>query len=83
MAIARQRIRLPRILCTPWNIDRTIDELERMNSRLFYAWQESAWLRGELILLLDHNFSAELCGYHLIYDKNLGLTYEREVGRNE
>ena len=52
MAIARQRIRLPRILCTPWNIDRTIDELERMNSRLFYAWQESAWLRGELILLL-------------------------------
>ena len=80
MAIARQRIRLPRILCTPWNIDRTIDELERMNSRLFYAWQESAWLRGELILLLDHNFSAELCGYHLIYDKNLGLTYEKRLG---
>jgi CRISPR-associated endonuclease/helicase Cas3 len=56
-------------------IDKTIAELEHLNSELFYVWQESSWLRGELILLLDDNFSADLCGYHLIYDQNLWINY--------
>ena len=34
-------------------------------------------------LVIESEFFRELCGYHLIYDKNLGLMYEREVGRNE
>ncbi|NLA85248.1 MAG: CRISPR-associated helicase Cas3', partial [Clostridiales bacterium] len=78
MAIARQRIRLPHVLCTPWMIDRTIEELEYLNSRMFYIWQESSWLKGELILLLDKNFAAELCGYRLIYDRSYGLICEKE-----
>jgi CRISPR-associated endonuclease/helicase Cas3 len=82
MALARQRIRLPRVLCTPWTIDKTIAELEHLNSQMFFVWQESSWLKGELILLLDEKFTADLCGYYLIYDRNYGLLCEKEVEGN-
>jgi len=78
MALARHRIRLPRILCTPWSIDKTIAELEHLNSELFYVWQESSWLKGELILLLDAKCTADLCGYRLTYDQTYGLICEKE-----
>lgn len=78
-SLARQRIRLPNVLCGPWIIDNTIAELERLNGERLFIWQESPWLKGELFLILDENSSTHLCGYQLTYDKNDGLLYEKEV----
>ncbi|HQE02721.1 MAG TPA: CRISPR-associated helicase Cas3' [Bacillota bacterium] len=77
--IARQRIRLPNALCAHWIIDQTIAELERITGERLQAWQKSPWLRGELFLILDENSTASLCGYKLTYDKDNGLTFEKEV----
>lgn len=77
-ALARCSVRLPAILCAPWTIDRTIKILEDLSREQFPEWQKSPWLAGELFLLLDENYSAMLCGYHLIYDQDFGLLYERE-----
>jgi hypothetical protein len=38
----------------------------------------SAWLAGELILLLDERGNASLNGYMLHYDQKNGLTYQKE-----
>jgi len=77
--LARQRIRLPNILCGPWIIDQTIAELEQLNKEKLFIWQESPWLKGELFLILDQNSSADLGGYKLTYDKNDGLLFQKEV----
>ncbi len=76
--LARQRIRLPRVLCAPWMIGTTITELEDINSNRFYEWQKSVWLKGELILAMDESLTSSLCGYHLTYDRADGLIYEKE-----
>ncbi|HHZ14387.1 MAG TPA: CRISPR-associated helicase Cas3' [Clostridiales bacterium] len=78
-ALARQRINLPRVLCTPWMIDKTIAQLEDFNSRYFSSWQESTWLKGELFLVLDESYTASLCDYRLHYHRTLGLIYEKEA----
>ncbi len=76
--LARQRIRLPRVLCAPWMIGTTIAELEDINSNRFYEWQNSVWLKGELILAMDESLTTSLCGYRLTYDRADGLIYEKE-----
>ena len=81
--LARQRIRLPGILCAPWMIDKTIDELEKINSNNFAEWQKSVWLKGELILAVDEKFTASLCGYSLTYDRQDGLLHEKEGKADE
>ncbi|MCR5635874.1 MAG: CRISPR-associated helicase Cas3' [Clostridiales bacterium] len=75
--IARQRLRLPFVLSVGDKLDSTITELERENANLLSQWQNSHWLKGELVLLLDSQLEKELNGYKLKYDKNKGLTYER------
>lgn len=73
ITIAKQKLRLPHVLCSPWKrADQTIEELERRN-QMFTEWQQSPWLRGELILLLDEDRKTELCGYDLYYDSHSGL----------
>lgn len=76
--LACQGVRLPRVLCTPWVISRTIGELEEMNCVLS-AWQASHPLKGELFLILDQYGQARLCGYLLEYSHFNGLTCEKEV----
>ncbi len=76
--IAMQRLRLPHIFSTRWNIDRTIKELEDSNRRELAEWQQSPWIQGELVLLLDKNNRAELNGYLLSYSFEKGLEYERK-----
>lgn len=78
MAIAGQRIRLPRALCVPYKqAERTLDAVERDNA-LFEEWRQSPWLRGELILLLDEDNTVELNGYCLAYDRESGLRCTKE-----
>ena len=77
-AIARQKIRLPHVFSQRWNEHRTIEELEALNREELSAWQSSPWIKGELVLLLDSDGHAELSGYQLAYDRELGLQYEKK-----
>lgn len=78
IAILRQRLRLPSFFSKRWNIDSTINELEKMNAERLAEWQNSPYLKGELVLLFDESLSAKIGSTTLKYDKNIGLTYERE-----
>jgi len=82
-ALARQSVRLPRVFCAPWTIDKTIEELERLNTERLGKWQESPWLKGELFLILDGKYSVSLCDYRLTYDQYDGLLYEKEAETDE
>jgi len=43
----------------------------------------SRWLQGQLVLLLDENLSAELCGIKVTYLQNSGLTYLKDEFEKE
>lgn len=73
--IARQKLRLPARFC--YDIDRTINELEEMD-RYLTGFQKSRWLKGQLVLLLDESFSAELCGVRVTYLRDNGFIYTKE-----
>lgn len=73
--IAQQKLRLPARFC--YNIDRTVNELEEMD-RYLTGFQKSRWLKGQLVLLLDESFRAELCGVQVTYLRDTGLTYIKE-----
>ncbi|MGI6085011.1 MAG: CRISPR-associated helicase Cas3' [Acetivibrionales bacterium] len=64
-------LQLPRELC--WNIDKTIEELEKISLKNLWVWQRSPLLKGELFLILDSQLNTELCGYSLHYDQSYGL----------
>lgn len=73
--IARQRLRLPHVLCMPSIADRVIEELTAKRETV-REWLQSPWMRGQLFLMLDADSSAELCGRHLRYDRDYGLMLE-------
>jgi CRISPR-associated endonuclease/helicase Cas3 len=69
-AVANSSIRLPQSLSRPWRIDRVIGALER---NAFPGWQQSSWLRGQLVLVLDENLEAQIAGCIVRYSKLRGL----------
>ncbi len=75
--IAEQKLRLPGVFCREWNIDKTIRELENQCKESVKYWQNSHWLKGQLVLFLDENLSGELGGYTLQYSPSIGLAYEK------
>jgi CRISPR-associated endonuclease/helicase Cas3 len=81
--LARQCIRLPNVLCASWIIASTINELENTNRDKVAKWQESPWIKGELFLILNDDFSESLSGYCLKYDKFYGLLYEKEAQQDD
>ena len=82
VAIARQRLKLPWALCAPGAVDQTVAELERQTRVSAPEWEQSPWLRGELLLLLDEDGEAHLNGYRLRYDEKRGLLWEKEKEGN-
>ena len=78
--IARQRIRLPGAVSgIYWHqTENVIEQLETITRAELGEWQQSKWINGELFLVLDESLSASLCGWKLRYDRELGLTYEKE-----
>lgn len=80
--IARERINLPRVLCYPWAIKQTIDELEALNLQYLSEWQKCDWVKGELVLILDKTDSAKLNGWVLTYSVQSGLSYKKEEGED-
>jgi CRISPR-associated endonuclease/helicase Cas3 len=80
--VANSSIRLPYSLCTPWRIDGVVGALEQ---NAFAGWQQSPWLKGQLVLVLDSEMNATLHGATVHYDKKIGLTvvYEKKDGFHE
>lgn len=79
MRLAGETIRLPRPLCMPYQIDKTIRELEDIYRKNLIEWDESSWLKGSLGILFDQEMNCRLNGYLLHYDQKYGLSYQREV----
>lgn len=73
--IATSSVRLPAAMTGPWAIDRVIADLETHG---FPNWQQSGWLRGQLVLVLDEDLTAEVAEFRLGYDHDLGLTVTKE-----
>ena len=69
-------IRLPYIFSTNMMISRAITEITNRNKTEIPLWQDSKWIKGQLVLFLNDKYETELCGIHLIYDSEMGL---REV----
>ena len=78
LKIARQKLRLPAVFGKAWKVDEVIRELEADNRSRLAAWQLSPLLHGELVLLLDENLTAHLAGMELCYDREDGLTCQKE-----
>lgn len=78
---AASAIRLPHLFSQPWMFDRVINELEQV---YFGAWQanQSPWLAGQLILVLDKDCRTSLAGYELTYDKDNGMEVTLAGERN-
>lgn len=74
--IAGQTIRLPHRLT--FNIESTINVLEKQTSRLFPEWATDPWLKRSLAFCLDENNRAIFNGYKVTYDQLLGLVCEKE-----
>ncbi|MCL2111329.1 MAG: CRISPR-associated helicase Cas3' [Clostridiales bacterium] len=70
-------VNLPSIMCAPWMIDKVIEALEKKALPHIGGWQNSRWLKGALVLLLDEKYEAELCGYVVRYTRKWGLSAER------
>ena len=73
--IARQKLRLPGRFS--YNIDRTIDELEKKYRQYSLPWKNHYLIKGQLILFFNENNETELAGCHLRYDFETGLTSEK------
>lgn len=42
------------------------------------GWQQSPWLKGELVLILDESMTAQIAGHGVGYDSVKGLTVAKE-----
>lgn len=73
--IARQKISLPNVFRYGGGDKDVVSLLEAENRRLLPEWQRSRLLRGELVLPLDEQLRATLCGCTLSYSLEEGLDY--------
>lgn len=77
--LATQTIKLPNAISAEYNIDKTINEIERVNLIYLKQWQNQSWLKGSLGIILDENNSCILNGWKLTYSDKIGLIYEKVV----
>ena len=78
---AQSTVRLPLAMCGQCHIDELIDALEKLGGDLVGAWQESPWLAGKLVLLMerregesrDDRLTAKVYGWEVSYSKTRGL----------
>ena len=75
--LAGSTLKLPQILCQPYNIDQTIKELESYNLKYLRDFDQSPWLRGSLGIVFDKNGCFEINNYNIIYSSKYGLMCER------
>ncbi|MBR4225893.1 MAG: CRISPR-associated helicase Cas3' [Candidatus Methanomethylophilaceae archaeon] len=70
------RVGLPRLFSSPHQMASTLAALNESNNTIPENWQETAWLRNSLFLILDENDSAVLQGHVIRYSKYRGLEVE-------
>lgn len=70
VAAANSSIRLPGIMSKPWSIDAVIRELER---NAYPGWQQSRWLSGQLVVVLDDQLHGRVGKWDLQYSRERGL----------
>jgi len=73
--LATCTVSLPQSLTNPWRWDATVAELEA--SPVADLWQQSKWLQGQLVLVLNENGEALLNGHHIKYTSERGLEVTR------
>lgn len=76
--IAEQKLRLPTMFCQSWNIDKNIRELKNNCMKYIAGWQNSPWLKNQLVLFLDEDLKGELYGYDLHYSFEKGLEFTKK-----
>lgn len=76
--IAKNTLRLPRLLSLPHNIDKTIELLENYYKIHLLKWEKSTWLKGELGIIFDEENKFEINGVTLKYDTKYGVYVLRE-----
>ena len=68
-------VSLPPKMSMSWNYSYVVEALESQNS--VPGWQESRWLRGQLVMAFDSSLSASIEAgpriYHLCYSREVGL----------
>ncbi|WFC04537.1 CRISPR-associated helicase Cas3' [Lactiplantibacillus pentosus] len=74
--IAQQTLRLPAAVTE--NVNKTVQQLEKMTWPYHAQWQDDVWLRGALVLPLDQDLNARLDKWHLSYSAQAGLSYSEE-----
>lgn len=78
-------VSLPPRLSSGWNCEQVIDALEAQAQ--VPGWQESRWLRGQLVLILDSAFGATIetasYVYRLRYSREAGLELVRRDNKGE
>lgn len=75
LSVLGSSVRLPQRITSRGRIDAVIRELEVVGWQ-FTGWQESQWLAGQLILVLDASLRTSLGGESVRYDSELGLVVE-------
>ena len=60
-------------LSKAYNIDQTINELERYNNSHLSQWQNSSWLKGSLGIIFDKNNEFILNDLNYYMMKNMVL----------
>lgn len=73
-AAASSTVRLPMALTHPRIVDEVIAQLE--SEPIVAGWQQNRWLRGQLVVVLDHDLTTRLCAHELRYDRTRGLIVE-------
>lgn len=71
--IAASTIKLPNRLSKPYNIDRTVKELEDFYIENLKKWDNSVWLKGTLCAMFGENNECQINGVSMIYDIKYGL----------
>lgn len=75
--VAQNTSRLPLTLSKSYNVDKTIEELEKYYRRHFENWDNSSWLKGTLGIVFNENNEFILNGFKLSYDEKYGIQVER------
>lgn len=78
-------VSLPPALTSSFNFEQTVNALE--SQACVQGWQGSRWLRGQLPLVLDSSFNAEIESmgyvYRLRYSREAGLEITEKVKKGE
>jgi CRISPR-associated endonuclease/helicase Cas3 len=74
---AQCAVRLPLSMCSVYDLDPLIGELEKGCGEKTMYWQDSPWLAGSLAVFMAENvdgkYSAKIHGYDVWYEKRVGL----------